>query len=106
MSSGIADLFGEYFADLYQENHIPRNLVNNAIPSDDPILNSDLLFSETVNIVSQLKNNKSPGLDQIQNEHIKYGGRKLLEKLFNDILKFSHIPESWKSHPDNTNIQR
>ncbi len=57
------------------------------------------LKSEIHSIVKQLKSNKSPGHDNITNEHIKMGVEKIITqitKLFNKILSSGRIPLEWK----------
>ena len=42
---------------------------------------------------------KAPGIDKIQNEHLRYAGQKLhvaIVRLFNVILLIGYTPESWK----------
>ena len=58
----------------------------------------DGLLSES-DEVSTLKFRKAPGIDGIQAEHLKYGGRTAilyLCKLFNGIFKIGIIPKEWK----------
>lgn len=48
---------------------------------------------------TKLKNRKAPGLDNIHNELIKYGGEELLEELhtfYNKIATLKKIPEEWR----------
>lgn len=50
--------------------------------------------------IQKLKNRKAAGTDNIPNELLKYGGKKLIEKmltLFNKILNTAQIPEDWRS---------
>ena len=49
--------------------------------------------------IKTLKNYKSPGIDDITNQLIKYGGEKLyaeLVKLMKNICFKSQIPVEWK----------
>lgn len=58
-----------------------------------------ILNSEVEKAVSELKNKKAPGTDQIKNELIKLGKQPLLPiltQIFNDILKNAEIPDQWK----------
>ena len=64
--------------------------INEAIP-----LSKDEIEKE----LRSLKNRKSPGPDGISNEMLKYGGTELslhLTQLFQQILKLSNIPKTWK----------
>ena len=61
-------------------------------------LNQPITESEIVSAVKSLKNNKSPGLDNIVNEHIKSTLHIMLPiyiKLFNLVFDSGIIPESW-----------
>jgi hypothetical protein len=52
------------------------------------------------NIIKNLKNNKSPGPDKINNEFIKINTDKMTEiltELFNAILTIEKIPTQWKN---------
>ena len=74
---------------LYQEE------INNDMENE---INQPITESEILKNVKLLKNNKSPGSDNIVNEHIKYAGHILLpiyKKLFNLILDTGIIPDSW-----------
>lgn len=53
---------------------------------------------EVQSAIKQLKNNKSPGIDNIKNEHIKNTSQimiPLYTKLFNLIFDTAIIPKSW-----------
>ena len=46
-----------------------------------------------------LKNNKAAGTDGIHPEWVKYGGNKILNRIYElvgQILKEERIPEEWK----------
>ena len=65
---------------------------------DDAILNSFISQQEIEQAIGNLKNNKSPGHDNILNELLKSGKEQLLlplEKLFNTILKSGTYPSEW-----------
>ena len=50
-------------------------------------------------IIQRLENNKSPGVDKIPSEFLKYSSsnfQQALKKLFNQILKEGIIPKVWK----------
>lgn len=55
----------------------------------------------------KLKNRKAPGLDDITNEMIKYGGENLLKELeifFNKIILYSKVPDQWKESINITHL--
>jgi hypothetical protein len=57
------------------------------------------LHVENSTSVNSLKLCKAPGIDDIQEEHLKYGGHKItscLCKLFCGIIKCGMIPNDWK----------
>ena len=56
-------------------------------------------MSEVHSAIKNLKRNKAPGHDMIQNEHIIYGGQELVISMtesFNCILRTEIVPDSWK----------
>ena len=62
------------------------------------VLNEEISEKEVTECIKSLKNKKSPGNDQINNEMIKCTnkeGKQLITKLFNTILKFGHFPKDW-----------
>jgi Reverse transcriptase (RNA-dependent DNA polymerase) len=55
--------------------------------------------AEIVSILRFLKNNKAPGLDGINNRHLKNLPRKaivLLTHIFNNCLRIGYFPNCWK----------
>jgi predicted peroxiredoxin len=61
-------------------------------------INNQITDEEIIKAVKTLKNNKSPGLDNILNEHIKISINKMLpiyNKLFNVIFNTGQIPVNW-----------
>ena len=67
------------------------------MPEKDEI-NMPISENEIQRAVKELKRNKSPGFDQILNEHIRITLDCMLPtyvKLFNIILDKAFIPESW-----------
>lgn len=55
----IADLFGEYFENLYKENFDDQITNDNIDFINNQALNSNFELSDIVKVISQLKNNKS-----------------------------------------------
>ena len=61
-------------------------------------LDAPVTEEEVRKITAKLKNNKSPGIDGIVNEYIKYGIDKIanvLTAIFNLVLKAGIFPKSW-----------
>ncbi|MCG8110258.1 MAG: reverse transcriptase family protein, partial [Candidatus Thiodiazotropha taylori] len=80
--------YGEW--ETFLPNH-ETETINNEI-------NSPITENEIIKAIRSLKNNKSPGIDEIKNEHIKSSLEYLLpiyHKLFNLIFDKGIIPESW-----------
>ncbi|MCG8046717.1 MAG: reverse transcriptase domain-containing protein [Candidatus Thiodiazotropha endolucinida] len=78
-------------------NSDPVYNVNNP-NGDNEELNVPITPAEILSAVKSLKNNKSPGNDDILNEHIKCTINVMLPvytKLFNLIFNSGIIPESW-----------
>ena len=107
----VAEVFASYFEDIYtpqnNKSYKEENLLNiNAQYKDikmcktqDMRLEHEITESEVADAVSTLKLRKAPGIDGIQAEHLKYGGRTAilyLCKLFNGIIKIGIIPREWK----------
>ncbi|PJE77767.1 hypothetical protein CI610_03304 [invertebrate metagenome] len=66
---------------------------------DHDDLNRNINFDEVECAIRGLKFNKAPGVDLIQNEYLRYGGRTLilcLQKLFAKCLEHEHVPNVWK----------
>ena len=59
----------------------------------------EILEEEVIRAINRLKNNKSPGNDEITGEMIKGGGEivaKELHKIINEVWKEGRTPEEWK----------
>ena len=70
--------------------------IKNAVCADDPPTLSE---DEVEVAISSLKRNKVAGVDNIDSEHILYGGSLLvrhLSWLFNAILASSYVPKAFK----------
>jgi len=90
-----ADMWKEYFAKLL--NTEPRELIKKG---NKEISDVEELTIEDVNkAISNLKNNKAAGTDGIHLELIKYGGNKLLNRMYElvrQIWEEERISEEWK----------
>lgn len=109
----ILDGWQKYFSQLYKFSENPnfdpnhrirvQNDLDTFLASDDNecsvSLSSPITADELYRIAKTLPNEKSPSLDNISYEHIKYGGHKLMEcvaKLFNTILQTETFPDKFK----------
>ena len=82
------------------QNNVETNNNDFGVSTDDDTkeINQPIMESEILLAAKSLKNNKSPGLDCILNEHIKSTIHIMLPvyvKLFNLIFDTGIIPESW-----------
>ncbi|XP_055389945.1 uncharacterized protein LOC129618936 [Condylostylus longicornis] len=86
-----------HFTQLYNSTSMnnPEVLVMENAETDFTIDESVVALN-----IKKLKNRKAPGLDEITNELLKYGGSELsseISKLFNIILKHELVPIGWKN---------
>jgi hypothetical protein len=85
----------DYFTSLYAGTTEPLR----CIPYDANQV--EINETEIVELIHKLKNRKSPVVDSITDEMIKYRGPKLWHEttvLIKQIFKFSNIPVDWKSN--------
>ena len=97
--------FYEFFKAMNESNENATEDMNSSDETDENInddidneINQPITESEILKNVKLLKNHKSPGFDNIVNEHIKSTIHMLMPiytKLFNLILDTGIIPESW-----------
>ncbi|KAL4104827.1 hypothetical protein QTP88_020103 [Uroleucon formosanum] len=81
---------------LEHAHHVETSLIN-TLPMCLPTKHTSP--SEVKNIISKLRNNKSPGHDLITNTITKKLPKKailLLTYIYNGILRLSYIPSTWK----------
>ena len=80
---------------LNQENSDPRE--SNSTQNINIDINKPITEKEILTAVKKLKNNKSPGVDNILNEHIKSTIQIMLPiytKLFNIIFDTGIVPDT------------
>ena len=97
--ASLNDLFN-YFKDINSQDNSQTytDINNNNISELNEEINRPISESEILKAVKQLKNNKSSGIDNIKNEHIKSTINIMLPiytKLFNLVFNSGKIPESW-----------
>ncbi|CAG2209444.1 unnamed protein product [Mytilus edulis] len=59
----------------------------------------EITLYEIETVVRNLKLRKAPGYDKLQNEHVRYSGKKLhtvILRIFNAVIRFGRIPLCWK----------
>ena len=86
--------------DESHDDEDPNINLEDLILDEDPILNAPFTLQEIQKSIKKLNSNKSPGLDNIKNEYIKYSQEKLLPvyvNLFNKILELGIFPNKWSS---------
>ncbi|CAL4066387.1 unnamed protein product, partial [Meganyctiphanes norvegica] len=66
--------------------------------TNNEFINKEFTEGEVYKHISSLKNNKSPGVDNILNEFLKHCPKELITvivKLFNIVLDTGIIPSDW-----------
>ncbi|MEW8152430.1 MAG: reverse transcriptase family protein [Candidatus Thiodiazotropha endolucinida] len=102
-TSEIPDIstFYEYFKEVNSSEYNQEEdseIINDCNLDDNEYLNASFTVAEIEKCIKNLKNSKSPGIDNILNEYIKNSKAVLLPfyvQLFNSILDTGIIPTSW-----------
>ena len=94
--------FYAHFKEIYSDNPIDdnhdSNFSNMSFTECNDYLNRPFTCEEIDQCIKRLKNNKTPGGDEILNEYLKLTRHfmpSVYESLFNLILKTGHVPEQW-----------
>ena len=103
-SENIAQVFREFYADLYSEQDIDYNVLQTMLESwthevDFSYLNEPITMDELVETIRLTKGKKSPGVDGITNVVYKLLPSALLGLLladFNRCLTTGFVPVDWK----------
>jgi len=95
-----AEIWKEYFDKLLNKEE-PRELIKkgNKEISKVEVEVEELTIEDVKKAIRNLKNNKAAGTDGIQLELIKYGGNKLLNRMYKLVrqnLEEERICEEWK----------
>ena len=107
LKSEIAEIFKNSQEEIFRGNDtIDQNHENNVNDwynhenFEHNYLPTNHFETENIsNIIKNLKNNKAPGLDNIQNVIIKYlepSLSKILQKIFNSCYEIGYFPKRWK----------
>ena len=108
----ISEAFAASFADLFTpketssfDNYF-KSLVEKRVKSfkkeqslDNDNLSCPVELSELTTNIKELKRRKSPGADEVSNEHIISGGPVLLQSLkllFDKMFQLEHVPSKFK----------
>jgi len=93
-----AEIWKEYFDKLL--NTEPREFIKKRNKEiDETEVEVELTTGDVKKAKRNLKNNKAAGTDGIHPELIKYGGNKLLNRMYElvrQIWEKERIPEEWK----------
>jgi len=95
-----AEIWEEYFDKLLNTEE-PRKLIKKGTKEIGKVeVDTEELTTEDVKeAIRNLKNNKAAGSDGIHLELIKYGGNKLLNRMYELVRQIwmeGRIPEEWK----------
>lgn len=97
-----AELLNEYFASVFNKPNIKEELLGSSVSSGREIIlidNIKVTGDEVLKELSDLKKNKSPGVDEINSTYlleIKELIAEPLKKLFNKSIEMGIVPEDWK----------
>lgn len=83
-----------------QENPVDSNCITLHIVNVDPINDDTPSLEEIEEFLMAMKNNKSPGADNIPSEMLKAGQEAtsfMLHKLLTKIWEEKQIPQEWKN---------
>jgi len=93
-----AEIWKEYF-DKSLNMEEPRELIKKGNKEIGEVEVEELTIEDVKKPIRKLKNNKAAGTDGIHPELIKYGGDKLLNRMYDlvrQIWEEERIPEEWK----------
>jgi len=93
-----AEIWKEYFDKLLNTEE-PRELIKKGNTETGIVEVEELTTEDVKKAIRNLKNYKAAGTDGIRPKLIKYGGNKLLNKMYElvrQIWEEEMIPEEWK----------
>ncbi|GBP35076.1 Putative uncharacterized transposon-derived protein F52C9.6 [Eumeta japonica] len=96
----IVNAATEFYRKLYSDNSRTKENSKNIKETELPSYIEPINETEIINVIKLLKEEKSPGSDNITNEALKKAAHILAEplaELFNLILKNSETPSQWKN---------
>ena len=93
-----ADIWKEYFDKLLNTEE-PRELIKKGNTGIGEVKVEELTIEDVKRTIRNLNSNKAAEIDGIHQELIKYGGDKLLNRMYElvkQIWEEERIPEEWK----------
>lgn len=102
--------FADHFKSVHEatETHLGRDVTSKNIKNSLNHIETSIVEDSTVpliqrstlvSIISTLRNTKAPGLDRVNNRHLKQlplAAVELLGNIFNACLRISYFPMNWK----------
>jgi len=112
-TNDICSAFSTYFEDIYMakddaefdkdHSKVVSGWLQQVIRTDTYFgpnaIGTTIKAEDVTKAIKGLKRRKAPGWDTVQNEHLIYGGSKLISAittLFNTVLRNEKIPTGWK----------
>lgn len=105
--TGIVEAFADFYEQLYADSTMDDD-ANSDFPNINVAeLDSPFTFEELNTAIRQLNLSKAPGIDKVTNEHIRYGGKMLIEeitKLFNAIRTYGKHSKNMENGSYNSDL--
>jgi len=97
-----AEIWKEYFDKLLNTKE-PRELIKkgNKEISEVEVEVEELTIEDVKRAIRDLKNNKAAGIDGIHPELIKYGGNKLLNRMYELVRHLGGGKDTWRMERNN-----
>ena len=93
-----AEIWKEHFDKLLNTGD-PKELIKTGNKETSEVEVEEITIEDVEKAIRNLRNNKAAGTDGIHSELIKYGGNKLLSRIYDlvrQVWKEERIPEEWK----------
>jgi hypothetical protein len=93
-----AEIWKEHFDKLLNTEK-PKELIKTGTKGTSKFEVEEITIEDVEKTISNLRNNKTAGTDGIHSELIKYGGNKLLSRIYDlvrQVWEEERIHEEWK----------
>jgi len=93
-----AEIWKEHFDKLLNTED-PKELIKTGNKETSEVEVEEITIEDVEKAIRSLRNNKAAGTDRIHSELIKYGGNKLLSRIYDlvrQVWEEERIPEEWK----------